>query len=775
MSSRVLDNNANPGVAPVPEANKEYLENQKHLEMPMIDRIILGPIKKYQKYNNFPWKMLIHIFLIIVATAQVVLVIGTSGGYSRSDQNVFYTLFMDEGMELEDPDVQRVMYLYNIEEFKNKVKESLDTYFGIEEESDDYFETYTLIKEMDYYEKEAKEQVIMDIFLLPGYDIKSTNDIRLVFTPDDYGIFGEEENLPVKQLLSNASHVQMTYLLQNQIPLGTVNNIECYDWEITQTYDFSNRNHLELRLGMEKSYCNLDRPLITNFWGRYIWLHLLCIILSSVSLFLNFKYILDIVQSFQKMKEKYKTLAKNKKSNMYRKNIKKILKKNKSDVSQRKTQTSKLPKAINSSDVYTPTIGFEDEEDDVELPNWNELKNDDKLKLFSRWSIVTICGDILLIMGSVFLIFNTKTVNQKGEIIIGFGAMLTWISLMKFYENVKGYNMIANTIENAFEIVFKALTGIMPVFIGYGVLGTCIFWRSHRFTSVSTSLFSLFSVMNGDMIFDCWHDIDTVDFLLAQLYLYTFIFFSICVVFNTFIVIIEDGYIMGKFFDRTDWVKGVNQRSSLHTAEYLMREKGANAETGGGDTTTQSPEKSFDKQRTNSIAQSIAGQGGRNLQIPLIHGVPIPHDGDPFIRLQKKTKKDIKSRKALIKMLRHEKKEILLNRKLRNTSMDVGESTKELDLTSQNDTDKDRSIHDPTTPGLPNVSQELQETPANTPEAVARKILELMVKFDKMKSQEINEAQGQEDAEGLIDDINQRYKFNFERIQGYVQSYADKY
>ena len=41
------------------ERMKKLTEAAK--EMPMLDRIILGPIKKYEKYNYFPWKLLIHI------------------------------------------------------------------------------------------------------------------------------------------------------------------------------------------------------------------------------------------------------------------------------------------------------------------------------------------------------------------------------------------------------------------------------------------------------------------------------------------------------------------------------------------------------------------------------------------------------------------------------------------------------------------------------------------------------------------------------------------
>jgi hypothetical protein len=380
-------------------------------------------------------------------------------------------------------------------------------------------------------------------------------------------------------------------------------------------------------------------------------------------------------------------------------------------------------------------------------------------------------------MGSLFLILNTKTVSQKGEIILGFGAFITWISLMKFYQNVKGYNIVANTLENSFEIVFKSLTGVMPIFIGYGVLGTSIFWRSHRFTDFSTSMFSLFAVMNGDMIFDAWHDIDTIDYLLAQLYLYSFIFFSICVVLNTFIVVIEDGYIMQKFFARTDWVKGVNQRSSLHTVEMMMRQQAMDGEGGEG-----VPEGEIDDAKTNKSSpmrrdtQMSRGSSGSKprVSIPMLLGAPLPHDGDPFIRMIKKTKKDVKSRRALIKMLRHEKLEILIDR--RNQKLyHAHQSPQDLD------TEADRifedfgpmSREDPAKFEIVEVKKvEAPEPPANTPEAIARRISELMKKLEEMKEKEVLRMRNTPDEEGQIQDLEERYSHNYAKIRQVVDSYA---
>jgi len=460
------------------------------------------------------------------------------------------------------------------------------------------------------------------------------------------------------------------------------------------------------------------------------------------------------------MKDRYKS-SKDKGSNkLYKKKIKKILMRNKSEM----TQGSARHYKINSSKLsdaptynkYQPSVN--DEEDNDVLPEWDDLTNKDKLKLFSTWSLVSIFSYLCLILGSFFMILNTQSVSQQGEIILGFGTFLTWLSLIKFYQNSKGYNVVLNTIENSFEIVWKSLAGIMPIFIGYGLLGTAIFWRSHRFADFSTSMFSLFAVMNGDMIFDTWHDIDTVDYLLAQVYLYTFIFFSIAVILNTFIVIIEDGYIMQKFFARTDWVKGVNQRSSLHTAEKMMENK--NEE---GLIERQS---SFQKQGSvNSRGNTVYSKGSNpkksaKLQIPLMHGAPIPHDGDPFIRIIKKTKKDYRSRKALIKMLRHEKVEIIYERQQRKLSKSQQRVTRLDDL----EEDNHEESKDILMSGLVENEFQTQEN-IKTPEAIARKINELMMRFNDLKQEELDKCRGTNDEEEQIQDVEQRFAINFERIE----------
>ena len=147
---------------------EEEVKIQPYNDIPMIDKIVLGPIKKYQKYNLFPWKLVLHIFLIIICTAQIIMVIGSTGSYSRSDQNMFYTFFMDPEIELEDVDVQRIKYIFDVDALTLLIRDSLDNYFGIEG-NNNLFEDYELIRWNEHPDEEDFAQVVMDVFFLPGF------------------------------------------------------------------------------------------------------------------------------------------------------------------------------------------------------------------------------------------------------------------------------------------------------------------------------------------------------------------------------------------------------------------------------------------------------------------------------------------------------------------------------------------------------------------------------------------------------------------------------
>ena len=40
-------------------------------DIPIRDNLFLSPIEKYKFYGRFPWKMIIHLLLVILTTTQV--------------------------------------------------------------------------------------------------------------------------------------------------------------------------------------------------------------------------------------------------------------------------------------------------------------------------------------------------------------------------------------------------------------------------------------------------------------------------------------------------------------------------------------------------------------------------------------------------------------------------------------------------------------------------------------------------------------------------------
>ena len=49
---------------------KDNNENTKK-DIPIKDNLFLSPIEKYKFYGRFPWKMVIHLLLVILSTTQV--------------------------------------------------------------------------------------------------------------------------------------------------------------------------------------------------------------------------------------------------------------------------------------------------------------------------------------------------------------------------------------------------------------------------------------------------------------------------------------------------------------------------------------------------------------------------------------------------------------------------------------------------------------------------------------------------------------------------------
>jgi hypothetical protein len=170
------------------------------------------------------------------------------------------------------------------------------------------------------------------------------------------------------------------------------------------------------------------------------------------------------------------------------------------------------------------------------------------------WSLLCLAGNIIQIFGSVMSLLDNNNIMSITEILVGFGCMLAYINVGRYLEYNRDYSTIFATIKRAMPNVFRYLLGVMPIFLGFIFFGLCLFWRSERFVSTSSTMMTLFAMLNGDSVFDIFHDLSGVSFFIGQAYCYSFCIIFIVVVMNVFISIIEEAYVSTKMQNQNHWI-----------------------------------------------------------------------------------------------------------------------------------------------------------------------------------------------------------------------------
>jgi hypothetical protein len=103
-------------------------------------------------------------------------------------------------------------------------------------------------------------------------------------------------------------------------------------------------------------------------------------------------------------------------------------------------------------------------------------------------------------------IFRDEDDFVYAEMLIGLGCCLSWVGLTRYLMNIQHFNIIPMTMYMSNGPVFKAIIGALPFMLGMNFLGVATLWKSNRFEDQSTSFFLLFSLMNGDILFDTYID-----------------------------------------------------------------------------------------------------------------------------------------------------------------------------------------------------------------------------------------------------------------------------
>uniref|UniRef100_A0AAV1TRP2 Polycystin cation channel PKD1/PKD2 domain-containing protein n=1 Tax=Peronospora matthiolae TaxID=2874970 RepID=A0AAV1TRP2_9STRA len=119
---------------------------------------------------------------------------------------------------------------------------------------------------------------------------------------------------------------------------------------------------------------------------------------------------------------------------------------------------------------------------------------------------------------------------------------LQWGSLVRYLRVNTRFRVLELTLRRGFPRVLQFLTGVLPIFVGFVLFGTVMFgMKVPRFRSASTTATALFSVANGDEIYDTFNDVAYSPWI-GQIYIYCYIVLFSYVVLMVCIGIIEDAF-----------------------------------------------------------------------------------------------------------------------------------------------------------------------------------------------------------------------------------------
>ena len=473
-------------------------------DIPPEDKVTLSPLDKYRIYGKFPLNIIIHILLVVFTTIQALIILGVFTDYFRAQEKSLTNILISYDSK-ENRDYPRKTYLYDIPSLQDHIENSVEKMLDVNNsfltnliyvnENNEEIEANSIEMDIEYksnIKKIRKKKYKMPIELY--YNISSNN----------LGPFNRSYNEnEIKKYLNIIEQFELEYRFKTYVPYYYKEYKECFIWKIKQKYDFIKKAHFEVSLYINNEQCEEISSLskFEHIIIAHLWIHLVVIILSTISVFLSLYNFYEVI-----------------KLNKYRKIIKK-----------EKRQKKKLDdKILKEGEIISKTL--------------------------NKWDICIIISNICQIIGSILGLLENDNMNGSIDIFIGFGVMLCYICLGKYLDYNTKYALFYQTLKRSIPNVVPFFIGIMPIFIGFTFLGLCLFWNSERFTNVTNVMKALFAIVNGDSVYDIIVDITDKNNFFGQVYGYLFTILFIVVVMNVFIAIIQEAYVSAKVASQSHWI-----------------------------------------------------------------------------------------------------------------------------------------------------------------------------------------------------------------------------
>ena len=206
----------------------------------------MPPMKKYEVYGKFPWKIVIQFLLIVSTTSQTLLIVNRSTTYSYNQYTLWNKVFLNKDVEGSDTSITNSYNIFGINGLKSFVQKTVDRYYDVNSFTiDDYDYHYS----SSGYKKPPKllfQYYDNDRALGKGYELEYKlydNDLGPFSSPDIQDFMDQVKKFEI--------HFLLVHKLDKHVNLAS----RCYEWNIVLKFDYSYHGVVEAKLDPKRQTC----------------------------------------------------------------------------------------------------------------------------------------------------------------------------------------------------------------------------------------------------------------------------------------------------------------------------------------------------------------------------------------------------------------------------------------------------------------------------------------------------------------------------------------
>ena len=547
------------------------IEKEKSIDLlPFEDNEKYSPIEKYIKTGKFPYHMIISIFLAIFGAVQILHLLNKLTDYSRQQERYFIKRILnDEDQEGED--YMRSITIKSISDLREYIKNSVSNYEKMKKESLDnieYLNQKKALLSFNFLDKKSGTKMIIN---KPKHKKHLEYSDYFNITSNDLGPIDFLSNNEIRDLFRELNFFTIEYSLKTFINNFYHSYEQCFQWKLEQNFDLSQRTTIVVKLYVQRTTCINNLTILDKIYSKHIWIDFIVLILSLISIYLTSRYFSKVARFYMISKKKLKLLDNDYSRSEDSEYFNPLFKEDNSlaNLQLDKNENDKDNMEILEQLAFIKKTKKNQSGKHVILTPEQQMLLEKGPGLNLGFNAICILGCLLQFVGSmigIFSSFNEEKAFLIYEIAVGFGCSLAFLNLARYFEYSKNYDTVYATVTESLPNVLRYITGVFSIFIGFLLLGICLFWKSNKFFSnPQDSMMTLFALVLGDSIFNVFNDVGGITALLGYIYTYVFVILFISVVMNVFIVILEDAYNLVKLKNENHWLyyyaKSINYKT----------------------------------------------------------------------------------------------------------------------------------------------------------------------------------------------------------------------